>query len=37
MAPIIRMIFTTEGPPTAGSQISGTEELIGFDDGLRLS
>jgi hypothetical protein len=29
MAPIIRMIFTTEGPPTAGSYTSGSEELIG--------
>jgi hypothetical protein len=29
MAPIIKMIFTTEGPPT-GRYISVREELIGF-------
>ena len=33
MAPIIRMIFTTEGPPTA----ENIRQLIGSDYGLRLS
>jgi len=33
-APIIKMIFTIEGPPHRHSLISGDEEFIGFDDGF---